>query len=169
MKMGTKSLLFGVHQFLWHPLTVARAWRHLYGKWPRWREWVCIIVHDIGYWGAPNMDGDEGTQHPLRGAHLVGRLFGADCERLVLLHSRTLSRKFGLEPSKLCWPDKASIAFDPAWFYLARARLSGEILEYHRNAIRCGFVGPGSTQREWLLKLQDVAYADAKREAEAHL
>lgn len=57
--VGTRSLLFGVHQFLWHPWTVYRAWRYLYGK-PTWREVVCIFLHDLGYFGKPNMDGEEG-------------------------------------------------------------------------------------------------------------
>lgn len=57
MKTGTKSLLFGVHQFIWHPLTVLLAWIKLYG-WPAWEELVCIIIHDWGYWGKSNMDGE---------------------------------------------------------------------------------------------------------------
>ncbi|MCK5235828.1 MAG: hypothetical protein KAR06_02490, partial [Deltaproteobacteria bacterium] len=60
--VGTKSLLFGVHQFIWHPITVLIAWCKLYG-WPTWPELVCIIVHDWGYWGKPNMDGPEGEKH----------------------------------------------------------------------------------------------------------
>ena len=38
MKVGTRSLLFGSHQFMLHPLFVAIAWRRLYGRWPHgWR------------------------------------------------------------------------------------------------------------------------------------
>lgn len=29
MNVGTKSLLFGVHQFIWHPITVTLAWHRL--------------------------------------------------------------------------------------------------------------------------------------------
>jgi len=46
MKVGTKSLLWGVHQIFWHPLTVTLAWRELYKKWPSWKEFVCIFIHD---------------------------------------------------------------------------------------------------------------------------
>lgn len=28
MRIGTKSILFGVHQFIWHPVTVYIAWRN---------------------------------------------------------------------------------------------------------------------------------------------
>ncbi len=71
MNTGTKSLLFGVHQFIWHPWTVARAWRALYGSWPQWWEWVAIICHDLGYWGCTDMDGPSGRPHPIRGAKLT--------------------------------------------------------------------------------------------------
>ena len=74
MKMGTRSILFGVHQFIWHPLTVALAWRSLYKRWPQWHEWVAIVLHDIGYLGKPDMDGEEGQTHPVTGAHLAGEV-----------------------------------------------------------------------------------------------
>ena len=40
----------------------------------------------------------------------------------------------GATPSKLCWADKASILFEPEWFYLLRARASGELAEYRDKA-----------------------------------
>ena len=43
MKVGTKSLLFGVHQLLWHPLTVWLGWIKLYKKPPSFKEAVCIL------------------------------------------------------------------------------------------------------------------------------
>jgi hypothetical protein len=75
MKIGTKSLLFGVHQFAIHPWFVALAWRRLYGfPWDP-RLWVSFFVHDLGYWGKPNMDGPEGETHPFTGAAVMGALF----------------------------------------------------------------------------------------------
>lgn len=74
MKVGTKSILFGVHQFLWHPYTIGRAWKKLYHRAPHWWEWVAIVCHDVGYWGLPNMDGEEGQRHPVRGAELARSL-----------------------------------------------------------------------------------------------
>jgi hypothetical protein len=133
MRVGTKSLLFGVHQFLWHPLTVILAWRKLYG-WPSARETVCILVHDWGYWKAADMDGEWGMNHAELGAKIAGSLFGDAYYDLVLLHSRRLARELGATPSKLCWADKASILFEPEWFYLLRARASGELAEYRDKA-----------------------------------
>lgn len=134
MKIGTKSILFGVHQFIWHPLTVGLAWRKLFRVWPTWREWVCIFVHDLGYWGKPNIDGPEGKVHPELGARLALRWFDRSHYDLVLFHSRDYSRAFGANPSKLCWADKYSVMFDPRWFYLLRSKLSGEVNEFRDNA-----------------------------------
>lgn len=90
MKIGTKSVLFGAHCFFLHPFFVAYAWWKLYGfrsvesvrdtgqyslKDP-WL-WVAFLVHDLGYWGKPNMDGQEGEQHPWFGARFMYGLQGA--------------------------------------------------------------------------------------------
>lgn len=143
MTTGTKSLLFGVHQFLWHPWTVARAWRKLYGKWPRGWEIVAILLHDIGYWGCQTMDGPDGKRHPFRGARLIYRLFlwfnpgcydeAREWHDLILHHSRSLCKELWAPPSRLCDADKLCIMFDPEGFYLLRAWLSGEIKEYRQN------------------------------------
>lgn len=71
MKIGTKSVLYGAHCFLLHPWFVAAAWVKLYG-WP-WdpRIWLAFFVHDLGYWGKPNMDGPEGETHVELGAQIM--------------------------------------------------------------------------------------------------
>ena len=68
MTVGTKSVLFGAHQFLIHPWFVAWGWWTLYGFPLDPRLWVAFFVHDLGYIGKPNMDGPEGETHPLLGA-----------------------------------------------------------------------------------------------------
>lgn len=149
MKVGTKSLLFGVHQFLWHPFTVFLAWIKLYG-FPSWKEIICIFIHDWGYWGKPNMDGYEGKKHPIPGALLAKKWFGIEYFNLCLRHSRTTCRQLNLEPSKLCWADKLSIQYDPSWFYLLRAILSGEIKEYRKRAAEAGYIPLNISHWEWL-------------------
>jgi hypothetical protein len=150
MKVGSKSLLFGVHQALWHPITVARAWRFLYGRWPNRYEWICIFCHDLGYWGKPNMDGEEGQTHPEAGALLAGRLCyqlaklsqgreyaernKMEFVKLCLFHSRYYAKRAEQPVSDLFLPDKLSVLFEPRWFYVLRASLSGEIREYMANA-----------------------------------
>ena len=162
MQVGTKSVLFGVHNFLFHPLTVLLAWIELYGI-PNWKELVCIFIHDLGYCGKPNMDGKEGELHPGWAAqwafeHLDGMPKGErptpefsfyQYYNLCLFHSRTCAKRYGVKPSKLCWADKLSCKYDPWWFYLLRAVLSGEIKEYHEAAIRSGLIPITSTYHEW--------------------
>jgi hypothetical protein len=156
--VGTKSVLFGVHQFLWHPITVLLAWIELYGI-PNWRELVCIFIHDLGYWGKPNMDGYEGEKHPEWAAWFATWYLDRfprlpyfpydDYHDLCLLHSRSYAKKVKRQPSKLCWADKLSVKYDPWWFYLLRARLSGEIWEYRKDAICLGAITERATMREW--------------------
>lgn len=75
MNVGTRSLLFGYHCFFLHPWFVALGWWKLYGfPWDP-RLWVAFFVHDLGYWGKPNIDGPESESHVELGAKIMGRLF----------------------------------------------------------------------------------------------
>jgi len=139
LPIGTRSLLWGGHQFLLHPIFVALAWRRLYGAWPRDpRIWCAFVVHDWGYWGLPNMDGPEGTAHPLSGANLMGRWFDRTVHvvwlgewwRFTAAHSRTFAREWGLPESPLMRADKLATALYPFWLYVALMWLSGEWHEY---------------------------------------
>ncbi len=173
MTVGTKSVLFGVHQFIWHPATVVLAWRRLYGRWPGLYEFIAIACHDLGYIGCTDMDGPSGRRHPVRGAVIAAGIvrvistaylffswvwfdFRSGSEYafrhrfrqardaagnvarsvfwLSLLHSSHTAEKWGAPPSALCWADKASIFYEPAWFYIFRAKLSGELWEVIHNA-----------------------------------
>lgn len=153
MKRGTLSILFGVHQFLWHPFTIWRAWRYLYKENPGWFYLVCIFCHDLGYWGKPDMDGPEGQTHPEGGAkiakwivlhwmRLIGKPDAIACHYaeqahdISLCHSTHYAQAKGLSVSSLYLPDKVCVLFDPPWFYKLRARLSGELAEYVSNANR---------------------------------
>lgn len=85
MKIGTKSVLFGAHCFFLHPFFVAIAWIKLYGFPFDPRVWLAFFVHDLGYWGKPNMDGPEGERHVEFGAkvlHLFD-LFNYEEKRLM--------------------------------------------------------------------------------------
>lgn len=150
MKVGTKSLLFGVHNFIWHPFTVWLAWIYLYKQLPSWKDLICIIVHDWGYWGSPNIDGPEGEEHPRFGARIVWRLFKSnELFRLCLYHSRHYAKSDNAEPSKLCWADKYSIKFDPWFLYLPRAWLSGELREYRAIAAAREIIDIDQSHRVW--------------------
>ncbi len=133
MKVGTKSVLFGAHCFLIHPVIVFIAWWKLYGfPWDP-RLWIAFFVHDLGYWGKPNMDGPEGESHVEFGAKIMG-IFGPNWAYFSRYHSRYYSRKNGAVPSMLCYADKLAIAIEPSWLYLPRVTWSGEIKEYLENS-----------------------------------
>lgn len=81
MKIGTKSILFGAHCWFIHPFFVAAAWSKLYGFPTDPRLWVAFFVHDLGYWGKPNIDGDEGERHVEFGAKLMSWFDRFEVER----------------------------------------------------------------------------------------
>ncbi len=123
MTQGTKSFLFGCHQFLLHPYFILKAWKFWYGKYPNWREIVCIFIHDIGIIGLDYLEKGRKDGHWNKGALLVKRLFGRKYFNFCaghtdewhflgseLLKDKTASR------SKLFIPDKISYLFCPLWW-----------------------------------------------------
>lgn len=175
MKIGTKSVLFGAHQFILHPLLLFIGWWQEYGfrrveigyvtrtvgrsiydeiadpfaePWQireqfltsLWdpRLWVAFIVHDLGYWGKPNMDGPEGETHPEFGARLLQRWFGDPWGELVLYHSRYFAKRANRAVSPLCHADKRVIILEPSWIYLPRVWATGELREFIAVAKRRG-------------------------------
>lgn len=155
MNVGTKSILFGVHQFVWHPMTVAAAFIRVHRRLPKWWEAIGILCHDLGYWGSPEMDGDIGVNHPRPGAAIAAKICGLfsnerawDVYFFCLYHSSHFARIHGAQTSALYLPDKVCILFDPGWFYLLRSRLSGELDEYVlREALKQNRT---FTDEEWL-------------------
>ena len=151
MKIGTKSVLFGVHQFILHPLFTALAWWKLFGVPYDPRLWVAFFVHDLGYLGKPDMDGDRGELHPILGAKIMS-VFGKNWYGFALYHSRFYARKHGKKISRLCVADKYAIVLVPAWLYVFQANLSGEIHEYMYQAYHGKYVDQDlrfTNQREW--------------------
>lgn len=139
--VGTQSVLWGVHAFWFHPITVWLAFCRVHRRIPALWETVGILFHDVGYWGCKTMDGEDGVNHPYRGAEIAGKVVGIfsrqrgwDVRALCLFHSSTFSKKCNVPPSELYLPDKCALLFDPKPFYLFRARLSGELTEYILNS-----------------------------------
>ena len=154
MKIGTKSILFGAHQFILHPIFVFIGWWKLYGfPWDP-RLWIAFIIHDWGYWGCPNMDGEGGKMHPVWASELMAKWFGDEWGFFCLLHSRTIAKKVGLPCSRLCYADKMVTSLEPAWLYLPRVRWTGELDEY-MGVWKESFVSnsEGLTPEEWFRRL----------------
>lgn len=163
MRVGTKSVLFGVHNPIIHSFFMFVAWVKLYG----WslelldpRLHMCFLLHDIGYWGCKSMDGADGERHPELGSYIVGKLFGDDWALMCRWHSGTMveldSKQYGLmlpanqpHPSKLYAPDKLASPLYPRWLYKLLSCASGEWKEYAEiqfGGRRTGWTSPG-----WLI------------------
>lgn len=175
MKIGTKSILFGVHQFIIHPIWLAIGWWKEYGRTkvsigysnknyfdaPVFtsildpRLWIAFFVHDLGYIGKPNIDGVAGKSHPEIGAAIMRHLFGEPWGRFTLHHSRYYASKAGFSVSPLAIADKWAIVLEPSWFYLPRAKLSGELVELMSNARNAGT--QFNTGKEWHVAVKQWA------------
>jgi hypothetical protein len=127
----------GYHQFLLHPIIVALAWWKLYGFPMDPRLWAAFFLHDVGYLGKPDMDGQEGTLHPFEGAHVMHFLFDRPNEcrwyHFCLYHSRSLAKLYFAPLSDLCYADKAAFLLYPEWLLRVLYWLSGEGAEYLHN------------------------------------
>jgi hypothetical protein len=129
MKVGTRSLLYGVHQVIWHPIFVYFSWWWLFGR-PSFGEAIAIVIHDWGYWGKPNMDGPEGDTHPEWAALFFEKRGRPDLADLCRGHSRFWAKKKGVALSKLCYADKLGNAAMPIWLWSAAAMATGEYEDY---------------------------------------
>ena len=131
MKIGTKSLLFGVHQFMLHPALVLLAWLVYYKRFPRLFQLCAIVTHDWGYWGCSNMDGNEGSNHPLRAGKMWRySKFGRKVMWEIYGHSGSFASVNNFPLSKLFKADKLSMIFLSCFVYLILSSLSGEIIEF---------------------------------------
>lgn len=130
LAVGTRSILFGAHQFVLHPICVLWGWCLLYGFPRDPRVWIAIAIHDLGYWGRVNMDGEIGEQHPAWAGAVMDRWFGRAWGDLCRGHSRYYARLKGIPTSKLMRADKLATCLIPFPLYLLLCWLSGEGREY---------------------------------------
>lgn len=148
MIIGRRSLLFGCHQFVLHPLFTAAGWIKLYGRPGDMFLWLAFIIHDWGYWGMRVIDGDD-DDHPRIMVRKINRLMSLVgyyrmplwlfdrfllLRKEIFLHSRSFSKTVGRDPSRLCWADKLGTAMMPSWLWAALALASGEGFVYLDNA-----------------------------------
>jgi len=112
VKQGTVSVLVGCHSPV-HSVIVVLAWKKLYGKWPTFKELVCIFLHDIGHWGLDYLDDvEQKNKHWRLGAQVAEWLFGIEGYRLCAGHCR----QSGMGESKLYRADKYSWHIAPFWW-----------------------------------------------------
>jgi len=130
MKRGLRSVIFGMHNPIFHGFFVTIAWIKIYHEIPSIREMICILFHDIGYIKQDIIDGTE-DKHPEMGAKICGQIFGKEYYNLCISHSRDYATKNNLSLSKLGYADKYSVFVTPNLFYLIVGHLGGEAnIEY---------------------------------------
>ena len=156
MKLGTKTLLFGVHQIFIHPLFVTWAWVRLYKSFPTWKEMFCIIIHDWGYWGRQNLKDADGDRHPELGAKIAGKLLGPKWADFILGHSSFYIVRYGVKQSKLLAPDKYWHCMIPLWLYKILAIPTGEFKHYRELKHARQVADRSESDSEWWTKLQQV-------------
>lgn len=116
MTEGTKSYLFGCHQFLIHPLCVLWAWRKWFGTWPKFWQIVCIFLHDIGICGRQYLSNKEAKNgHWIEGAYWAKRLFGWKGFYFCAGHTPE-SKDCLIGRSQLWYADKYSWVVAPMWW-----------------------------------------------------
>ena len=130
MTIGTRSVLFGAHALWLHPFFVAAAWSRLYGFPLDFRLWAAFCLHDVGYIGCRDMDGEEGERHVEVGGRIMESLFGREWGEFCRRHSRYWVKTHGGELSRLAVADKLAFAMTPWWLYIPMTSATGELKEY---------------------------------------
>jgi len=90
-----------------------KAWRHLYGGWPKPWECICILLHDVGHVGTNYLDNvEQKNQHWILGAALAGALFWEKGYELTAGHCKYS----GIPESPMYKADKYSWLLAPTWW-----------------------------------------------------
>ena len=109
---GTVSILIGCHS-LFHSLLVLISWVKLYHSLPKFWEFCCILVHDIGHVGKDYLTDNQFKEiHWKLGARIAGGLFGSKGYCLVAGHCKESRQAI----SKLYKPDKYAWYIAPVWW-----------------------------------------------------
>jgi len=121
MTEGTRSVLIGCHSSI-HSYYVFKAWRRLYGTYPKPWEIICILLHDIGHIGLQYLSDPKAKDNHWRlGARIASLLFGDKGYQLVAGHTE----KSGVPQSLLKRADKYSWLIAPEWWLWANFWIEG--------------------------------------------
>jgi len=131
MKEGTISVLYGAHSIV-HSYYVWKAWKILYKKYPSFKETICILVHDLGYFGMNYYSEKSNDGHAELGAEIAHLLLDTPYDNtykyLILGHSGSACKKYGIIRSKLERPDEYSWLIAPLWWVKWTAKIENYII-----------------------------------------
>ncbi len=122
MTEGTRTILIGSHSII-HSILVLRAWKILYGSYPKFWQLVCIFIHDIGYAGTNYHTNKTNEGHAELGARIARKLFGEKGFNFIAGHSRSTAEKFGIPLSDLEPPDDYSWIIAPRWWLRSNRKI----------------------------------------------
>ncbi len=129
---GTISIVFGCHS-LFHSFLVLISWIKLYQRFPKWKELVCIFIHDIGHIGKDYLsDYEQKKEHWKLGAKIALFLFGDKGFNLVAGHDASS----GYERSKLYKADKYSFYIMPFWWPYIQCIFEPKLYEGQKMSIQ---------------------------------
>ena len=157
MTLGTKTVLFGFHQFLIHPIIVTIAWIRLYKSLPTFKEFICICLHDIGYIGKNDIKGEEGDRHPELGARIANRLLGPKYRDFILGHSTYYIYRHRVKRSKLLSADKFIFVNMSLTFFKIMTTLSGEFTYYRNQRNSRQVCDESESDKVWFDKIKKAA------------
>lgn len=87
---------------------------------------------------------------------------GSTWYTLSFYHSRTISERYCVEPSLLCYADKLATVLEPRWLYMLRVRATGEVEEYvARFSETHPDVPPAERREAWFRAMRSSFYAAA--------
>lgn len=101
---------------------MAFCWIKLYGFPFNPGIWLCFFLHDLGYIGCDDMDGEEGRLHPWWAYNFLS-LFSHKLAEFCVFHSRFMvdwnNKNFDTKVviSKLGIADKLAVIYTPIWMY----------------------------------------------------
>lgn len=156
MRLGTKTMLFGVHQLFVHPFLVTISWILLYKSLPSYKELFCIFIHDWGYFGKKDLKGADGDTHPELGANIAGKLLGKKWGDFILGHSTFYAARKEIGVSKLMAPDKYWHCIVPYWLYALLSIPTGEMKHYRKLNHARQVANGSASNKEWFRQLQKV-------------
>ena len=133
MRVGTKTILFGLHSFWLHPMVVWYSYFKIYGS-LSFKMAAAIFFHDLGYWRCKSLKHGDGYSHPSKSAELFSKFFKNDYHQYYQIYHHSRRYPSGnTEVSCLGIADKLSFFYYPKWLVLFLGTLSGELKEYLNN------------------------------------